>query len=87
MNKLSSKNYSDMKNTLGNDSIMEEENVIEETEGEKLTSNSGLITERTKFIFRSRSAKIYFLFQMSCEMWQFCDDGLLYFEKAVCIYI
>jgi hypothetical protein len=44
---------------------------------------SGCITENTKFIFRSRSAKMILFFQMSKEMWDFADDGDLYFEKAV----
>jgi len=43
----------------------------------------GLVTERTKFIFRSRSAKFIILMQMSSEMWNFAEDGQLYFEKAV----
>jgi hypothetical protein len=45
--------------------------------------SSGLITNNTKIIFRSRSASILIFFQMSREMWEFADDGLLYFEKAV----
>jgi hypothetical protein len=44
---------------------------------------SGLITPNTKFIFRSRSAELMLFFQMSKEMWDFADDGMLYFEKAV----
>eukprot|EP01116_Phalansterium_solitarium_P019294 TRINITY_DN5330_c3_g2_i1.p1 TRINITY_DN5330_c3_g2~~TRINITY_DN5330_c3_g2_i1.p1 ORF type:complete len:1057 (-),score=354.64 TRINITY_DN5330_c3_g2_i1:144-3314(-) len=45
--------------------------------------SSGFITENTKFIFRSKTAKIYLLIQMSKEMWEFAEDGDLYFEKAV----
>eukprot|EP01133_Synstelium_polycarpum_P007289 gene7289-8471_t len=45
--------------------------------------SSGLIDESTKFVFRSRSAKFILLIQMSKEMWDFADDGDLYFEKAV----
>ncbi len=44
---------------------------------------SGLITEKSKFIFRSRSAKFFLYLQMSKEMWEFAEDGELYFEKAV----
>jgi hypothetical protein len=44
---------------------------------------SGLITEHTKFIFRSRSARFVLFFQMSKEMWDYTEDGELYFEKAV----
>eukprot|EP01133_Synstelium_polycarpum_P009168 gene9168-10759_t len=49
--------------------------------GQKVSS--GLIDESTKFVFRSRSAKFILLIQMSKEMWDFADDGDLYFEKAV----
>ncbi|GAM22764.1 hypothetical protein SAMD00019534_059390 [Acytostelium subglobosum LB1] len=49
--------------------------------GQKVSS--GLIVESTKFVFRSRSAKFILLIQMSKEMWDFADDGDLYFEKAV----
>eukprot|EP01124_Arcella_intermedia_P036612 TRINITY_DN9625_c0_g1_i1.p1 TRINITY_DN9625_c0_g1~~TRINITY_DN9625_c0_g1_i1.p1 ORF type:complete len:1189 (-),score=301.58 TRINITY_DN9625_c0_g1_i1:69-3581(-) len=44
---------------------------------------SGLITPRTKFLFRSRSTNITLFFQMSKEMWDYGPDGQLYFEKAV----
>lgn len=44
---------------------------------------SGLITESTKLVFRSRSAKFVILLQMSREMWEFAQDGHIYFEKAV----
>ena len=43
----------------------------------------GLVTEGTKIIFRSESAKYFLFFQMSREMWEFDEDGDLYFEKAV----
>jgi hypothetical protein len=54
-----------------------------------ISLSSGFITDKTKFIFRSRSAKIYVLFQMSKEMWRFSDrnDGQLYFETAVNIFL
>ena len=45
--------------------------------------SSGLITEKTKFIFRSSSARIVLMIQMSREMWEFADDGDLNFERAV----
>ncbi len=44
---------------------------------------SGVITESTKLVFRSRSARFVVLLQMSREMWEFAQDGHLYFEKAV----
>ncbi|KAG2194867.1 hypothetical protein INT47_002661 [Mucor saturninus] len=48
---------------------------------EQLTS--GYITETTRMIFRSASAKYFLFIQMSREMWEFDEDGELYFEKAV----
>ncbi|KAI9255421.1 hypothetical protein EDC94DRAFT_678447 [Helicostylum pulchrum] len=48
---------------------------------EKITS--GYITETTRMIFRSASAKYFLFIQMSREMWEFDEDGELYFEKAV----
>ncbi|KAI8979791.1 hypothetical protein BDF20DRAFT_913299 [Mycotypha africana] len=44
---------------------------------------SGYITETTRVIFRSASAKYFLFIQMSREMWEFDEDGELYFEKAV----
>ncbi|KAK9712490.1 vacuolar membrane-associated protein iml1, partial [Basidiobolus ranarum] len=42
----------------------------------------GYITENTRTIFRSESAKYYIFIQMSREMWDFDEDGMLFFEKA-----
>ena len=42
---------------------------------------SGVISERTHFVFRSRSARIIWLVQISCEMWEYDKNGDLYFEK------
>ncbi|CAG8441084.1 2217_t:CDS:2 [Acaulospora colombiana] len=39
--------------------------------------------KNTKAIFRSESAKIFILVQMSREMWEFDEDGDLYYEKTV----
>ena len=44
---------------------------------------SGLMSPRTKFIFRSRSARVTILVQMSREMWEFAEDGQLHFERVV----
>ncbi len=32
---------------------------------------SGIISEKTKFVFRSRSSRIIWLVQISAEMWEF----------------
>ena len=45
--------------------------------------DSGLIVPQSKFTFRSRSAAIFWLFQMCKEMWEFAEDGDLFIEKAV----
>ncbi|KAI8613277.1 hypothetical protein BC830DRAFT_1193049 [Chytriomyces sp. MP71] len=41
------------------------------------------ITESTKLVFRSHSAKFFIFIQMSREMWDFEKDGELFFEKCV----
>lgn len=52
-----------------------------------LTSNqdlfSGVVGNETKMIFRSRSARIVWLIQMSADMWEFAPDGELYYEKLL----
>lgn len=54
---------------------------IQEMHKDTLTRKSGIITDRTKFVFRSRSARIIWLVQISAEMWEFDQNGDLYFEK------
>lgn len=44
---------------------------IQEMRRESTTQRSGIITDRTKFVFRSRSARIIWLVQISAEMWEF----------------
>ncbi|KAI8062508.1 hypothetical protein BC940DRAFT_261795 [Gongronella butleri] len=44
---------------------------------------SGYINDHTKIVFRSGSAKYFLFIQMSREMWEFDEDGELYFEKVV----
>ena len=43
----------------------------------------GLVTENTKTVFRSESAKYHVFLQMSREMWEFDEDGELYLERAM----
>ncbi|KAG9288504.1 hypothetical protein G9A89_015710 [Geosiphon pyriformis] len=45
--------------------------------------SGGYITAETKAIFRSESAKYFIFVQMSREMWEFDEDGELFFEKAI----
>ncbi|KAG0223968.1 vacuolar membrane-associated protein iml1 [Actinomortierella wolfii] len=47
------------------------------------TVPSGYITADTKIIFRSESAKYFIFLQMSREMWEFDEDGEIYFEKVI----
>ncbi|KAI8576187.1 hypothetical protein K450DRAFT_274948 [Umbelopsis ramanniana AG] len=44
---------------------------------------SGYVDSSTRAIFRSGSAKFFLFIQMSKEMWDFDEDGELYFEKVV----
>lgn len=44
---------------------------------------SGLICEKTKVVFRSKSAKLVFLVQLSREMWHFEETGEIMFHKLV----
>ncbi|KAI8098681.1 uncharacterized protein BX664DRAFT_288302 [Halteromyces radiatus] len=44
---------------------------------------SGYISDTTRLIFRSASAKYFVFIQMSREMWEFDEDGELYYEKVV----
>jgi hypothetical protein len=45
--------------------------------------SSGYVTENTKPIFRSETAKFFLFVQMSKEMWEFDEDGEMCFEKCV----
>ncbi|KAF4137049.1 Vacuolar membrane-associated protein Iml1 [Phytophthora infestans] len=46
--------------------------------GEKV--RSGVISENTKFTFRSRTSRIMWLVQISPEMWDMANSGMLYLE-------
>ncbi|KAG0338314.1 vacuolar membrane-associated protein iml1 [Podila humilis] len=44
---------------------------------------SGYITSDTRIIFRSESAKYFIFIQMSREMWEFDEDGEIFFERVI----
>ncbi|KAJ3320168.1 vacuolar membrane-associated protein iml1 [Boothiomyces sp. JEL0866] len=44
---------------------------------------SGYVSEQTRPIFRSETAKYFIFIQMSKEMWEFDEDGEIIFEKGV----
>ena len=45
---------------------------------------SGLVTEDTRLLFRSRTSRVFVLIQLSAEMWDFTPSGEeLHFEKAI----
>ncbi|PWN28852.1 hypothetical protein BDZ90DRAFT_230860 [Jaminaea rosea] len=48
---------------------------------------SGYVAPQTKAIFRSESAKYHLFFQFAKEMWDFDEDGELYYEKALTGFI
>ncbi|GLE00722.1 hypothetical protein PINS_up009510 [Pythium insidiosum] len=43
----------------------------------------GVVGPNTKIIVRSRSGRLFWLVQMSTEMWEFAPDGELYYEKLL----
>ncbi|POM73066.1 Vacuolar membrane-associated protein, partial [Phytophthora palmivora] len=43
----------------------------------------GVIGESTKIVVRSRSSRLFWLVQMSTEMWEFAPDGEIYYEKLL----
>ncbi|TMW64455.1 hypothetical protein Poli38472_013077 [Pythium oligandrum] len=43
----------------------------------------GVIGADTKMVVRSRSSRLFWLVQMSTEMWEFAPDGELYYEKLI----
>lgn len=45
--------------------------------------SSGIITAKTKTIYRSKSAQVYIFLQLSQETWEFDEDGERYYEKVV----
>jgi hypothetical protein len=44
---------------------------------------SGIITSKTKTIFRSKSAQTYIFIQLCQETWEFDEDGERYYEKVL----
>ncbi|KAG9067913.1 vacuolar membrane-associated protein iml1 [Linnemannia hyalina] len=44
---------------------------------------SGYISSDTRIIFRSESAKYFIFIQMSREMWEFDEDGDIFFERVI----
>lgn len=49
--------------------------------------SSGIVTAKTKTIFRSKSAQVYLFIQLCEETWQFDEDGERYVEKVVHGYL
>ena len=48
---------------------------------------SALVTNDTRIAYRSESAKYFIFLQLSREMWAFDDDGSLFVEKAVDLFL
>jgi hypothetical protein len=63
------------------------EAVIEGLWGQERDVKAGYITADTKIVFRSHSANVHLLLQLSEEMWAFDPAGDLYFEKAADGYL
>jgi hypothetical protein len=45
--------------------------------------SSGIVTAKTKTIYRSRSAQVYIFIQLCQETYEFDEDGERYYEKVV----
>lgn len=45
--------------------------------------SSGVMTSKTKTIYRSKSAQVYIFIQLCQEIWEFDEDGERYNEKVV----
>ena len=45
--------------------------------------SSGILTAKTKTIYRSKSAQVYLFIQLCQETWEFDEDGERYYEKVV----
>lgn len=56
---------------------------VKEVYSNKEPLGSALITEQTKVIFRSESAKYFIFLQISAESFEMDDFGEVYYEKAV----
>ncbi|KAH8924894.1 hypothetical protein BT69DRAFT_1260891 [Atractiella rhizophila] len=50
-------------------------------------SLSGIVNSQTQFVFRSESCKQYIMIQVSKEMFEFDDDGTMYFERCVHVFL
>ncbi|RYH30081.1 vacuolar membrane-associated protein Iml1 [archaeon] len=50
-------------------------------------SISGLVTDSTKFVFRSKSARVIWLVQISAEMWDFDMVSCVYIYNTLCMHI
>ena len=55
--------------------------------GSEIATISGIINERTHFIFRSRSTRIMWLVQISKEMYECDQNNDLYFEKFLSKFV
>lgn len=45
--------------------------------------SSGIVTAKTKTIYRSRSSQFYIFIQLAREFWEFDEDGERYYEKVL----
>jgi hypothetical protein len=54
---------------------------VQELANGGVASRSGIISDTTQVIFRSRSTRVIWLVQISLELWDFDPNGDLYYEK------
>lgn len=61
--------------------LVRNERGMEESKNRRYSS--GIVTAKTKTIFRSKSAQVYLFIQLCQETWEFDEDGERYVEKVV----
>ena len=60
---------------------------IQELACKGVAARSGMVSNNTQVIFRSRSTRIIWLVQISSEMWEYDQAGDLYYEKFLSRFV
>jgi DEP domain-containing protein 5 len=63
------------------------QSTVQDMEISRRPIRSGIVTADTNIVFRSRSARIYWLVQISAEMWELDKAGNTYFELFLNLFV
>lgn len=63
------------------------QSTVQDLEISRSAVRSGIVTANTNIVFRSRSARIYWLVQISAEMWEMDKAGNTYFELFLNLFV